>query len=92
MTVHSFYDLTPLAFVSGYDTEVLLPLAAASTLFLLALPEMAKRATELAGRVVPEKGMKERKPSSLRLEPLLELVELGNALYRVGLLRAFIFP
>lgn len=56
MTAHSFYDLTPLAFVSGYDTEVLLPLAAASTLFLLALPKMAKRATELAGRVVPEKG------------------------------------
>ncbi len=56
MTAHSLYDLTPLAFVSGYGTEVLLPLAVASTLFLLALPRMAKRAAELAGRLVPEKG------------------------------------
>ncbi len=56
MTAHSLYDLTPLAFISGYGTEVLLPLAVASTLFMLALPEMAKRAMEIAGRVVPEKG------------------------------------
>lgn len=54
MIAHALYDLPSLAMVDGYSGTVVAYLAGLSTGFLLVTPLMAKKAAELAGRLVPE--------------------------------------
>jgi RsiW-degrading membrane proteinase PrsW (M82 family) len=56
MIAHTLYDLPSLAMVDEYSGNVIAYLAGLSTGFLLATPLMAKRAAELAGKLVPEEG------------------------------------
>ncbi|WP_258083593.1 PrsW family glutamic-type intramembrane protease [Thermococcus thermotolerans] len=55
MIAHALYDLPPLAVADGYPGTVVAYLAGLSTGFLIVTPLMAKKAAELAGRLVPEK-------------------------------------
>ncbi|MCD6371957.1 MAG: hypothetical protein J7L37_00135 [Thermococcus sp.] len=52
MSAHAMHDLPPLAMVDGYPGNVIAGLAGVSTGFLLVTPLMAKKAAELAGRLV----------------------------------------
>ncbi|NJE29976.1 hypothetical protein E3E38_02785 [Thermococcus sp. 18S1] len=54
MIAHALYDLPSLAMVDGYSGTVVAYLAGLSTGFLLVTPLMAKKAAEMAGRLVPE--------------------------------------
>ncbi|NJE60744.1 PrsW family glutamic-type intramembrane protease [Thermococcus sp. 21S7] len=56
MIAHALYDLPSLAMVDGYPGTVVAYLAGLSTGFLLVTPLMAKKAAEMAGRLVPEEG------------------------------------
>ena len=56
MAAHALYDLPPLAVADGYSGTVVAYLAGLSTGFLLVTPLMAKKAAELAEKLVPEEG------------------------------------
>ncbi|ASJ10561.1 hypothetical protein A3L12_04245 [Thermococcus sp. P6] len=57
ITSHALYDLPPLAFVDGYSQLTLKVLTGLSMVFLIPLPFMVKKATELVrSRTVEETG------------------------------------
>ncbi|AFL95401.1 hypothetical protein CL1_1198 [Thermococcus cleftensis] len=71
ITAHALYDLPSLAVVGGYSGNVAAFLAGISTLFILATPVMAKKAAELAGRLIPEEeeGTKEEGTAEVTSSP-----------------------